>query len=154
MGGRWIAVLWLALGAWAVSAQAPLPPERVMNVTQGPETVFSVPVASILPALSGARPTGENGRVGLELVFWGYEQTDGRDVYLFACVPDANVDCDARVPSICTSGTRLIERGQADGAVVRRQCRNVSVAAPGDRRPGCADRVESTPIAVGLVSCG
>jgi hypothetical protein len=64
------------------------------------------------------------------------------------------VDCNARVPSICLNGTTVLEQARADGAVVRRQCRNVAVAAPGDRRPGCADRVESTPIAVGLVSCG
>jgi hypothetical protein len=154
MAGRWIVVVWLALGACAAAAQESLPPQRVMNVTQGPETVFAEPIGTILPALSGARPTGDNGRVGLELVFWGYEQADGRRVYFFACVPDENVDCNARVPSICANGTTLLEQGQADGAVVRRQCRNVAVAGPGDRRPGCADRVESTPIDVGIVSCG
>jgi hypothetical protein len=142
----------LLAAALAVDAQ-PASPERTMNVTQGPETVFGKPATEILPALAGATATGENGRVGRELVFWGYRQNDGRLVFFFACAPDADVDCMARVPAICPNGTTVLETGQASGNVVRRVCRNVAVATPGDRRPGCADRVESTSMAVGLVTC-
>lgn len=154
MSRQKIAIAWLAFVAGSASAQAPLPQERVMNVTQGPETVFAEPVDAIMPSLAGARATGENGRLGLELVFWGYEQANGRRVFLFACASDPDVDCAGRVPGICPSGTTLLEQGEANGTIVRRQCRNVAVAAPGDRRPGCADRTESIPVAVGLVACG
>jgi hypothetical protein len=44
--------------------------------------------------------------------------------------------------------------GEASGTVVRRSCRNITVVGPGDIRPGCEDRVESTSMAVGLVTCG
>ena len=68
-----------------------------MKVKQGPETVFDRPPAEILPALAGAKATGENGRVGPELVFWGYEHDDGRRVFFFACAQAARVRlCDAR----------------------------------------------------------
>ena len=144
------ALLSAALG---VAAQEEIP-ARVMNVTQGPETVFGKPATEILPALMGATATGENGRVGRELVFWGYRQADGRVVFFFACAPDVAVDCMARVPTICLNRTTVLETGEASGNVVRRVCRNVAVATPGDRRPGCVDRVESTPMAVGLVTCG
>ena len=76
-------------------------PERQMNVRQGPETVFDRPPAEILPALAGAKATGENGRVGSELVFWGYEQNDGRRVFFFACALRPDFDCATRVPAIC-----------------------------------------------------
>lgn len=143
------------MGVCIASAQPPSPAERVMNVTQGPETVFAEPVATIWPALSAARATGENGRVGPELVFWGYEQPGGRRVFLFACAPSPTVDCASRVPTICPNGTTtVLEQGQSSGTVVRRECRVIAVAAPGDTRPGCDDHAESTPIAVGLVACG
>lgn len=125
-----------------------------MNVTQGPETVFVAPVGTILPALADARATGENGRVGSELVFWGYEQPNGQRVFFFACAPDVDVDCAARVRSICLNTTTLLEQAQANGRLVRRHCRNIAVAAPGDRRPGCEDRLEDVLMAIGLVACG
>jgi hypothetical protein len=153
MSGLRVCVGAALLAALGVAAQEEVP-ERTMNVRQGPESVFGKPAAEILPALVGATATGENGRVGRELVFWGYRQSDGRAVFLFACAPEANVDCMARVPAICPNGTTVLETGEASGNVVRRVCRNVAVATPGDRRPGCADRLESITMAVGLVTCG
>lgn len=125
-----------------------------MNVRQGPETVFEQAPAEIFSALNGARATGENGRVGRELVFWGYEQTNGRRVFLFACAPRPEFDCAARVPAICPVQTTVLETGEASGKTVQRNCRNVAVASPGDTRPGCDDRLESVSLAVGLVTCG
>jgi hypothetical protein len=58
--------------------------ERQMNVRQGPDAVFDRPVGELLPILAGSRETGENGRVGNELVFWGFELADGRQAFLFA----------------------------------------------------------------------
>jgi hypothetical protein len=136
----------------AVSQDAP--PERQMNVTQGPELVFTRPPADIMPALAGATATGENGRIGSELVFWGYRQADGRRVFFFACAPKPNFDCKERVLAVCPLATTVLATDEESGTVVRRTCRNVTVAVPGDLRPGCEDRVESVPMAVGLVSCG
>lgn len=138
-----------ALGA---AAQQQIP-ERQMNVRQGPETVFDRPPAEIFPALEGATATGENGRVGTELVFWGYEQRDGRRVFLFACARVPDLDCATRVPAICPVTTTVLETREASGNAVRRNCRNVVVASPGDARPGCNDRLENASLAVGLVSC-
>jgi hypothetical protein len=142
--------------AWGAVAQeeAPVIPERQMNVRQGPETVFDRPPAEILPALAGARATGENGRVGPELVFWGYERDDGRRVFFFACAPRPDLDCALRVPAICPVTATVLETREASGTQVRRNCRNIAVSGPGDLRPGCEDRDEATNLAVGLVSCG
>jgi hypothetical protein len=129
-------------------------PERQMNVRQGPDTVFDRPPAEILPALAGATATGENGRVGSELVFWGYEQPDGRRVFFFACAPRPDLDCAKRVPAICPSAAAVLATSEANGTTVRRNCRSISVALPGDLRPGCEDRVQDAPLAVGVVSCG
>jgi hypothetical protein len=125
-----------------------------MNVRQGPETVFDRPPAEILPALAGATATGENGRVGTELVFWGYEQRDGRRVYFFACAQGPDLDCAARVPAICPTTTAVLATSEASGTTVRRHCRSVAVTSPGAVRPGCDDRLQSAELAVGLVSCG
>ncbi len=139
-----------ALGA---AAQEQIP-ERQMNVRQGPETVFELPPSEIFPALEGATATGENGRVGSELVFWGYEQRDGRRVFLFACALAPDLDCATRVPAICPATTTVLETREANGNTVRRNCRTVVATGPGDPRPGCNDRLESASLAVGLVSCG
>ena len=144
------AVAVAALGAIAQEGV----PRRQMNVRQGPETVFDRPPAEILPSLAGATATGENGRVGTELVFWGFRGSDGREVFLFACAQRPEVDCATRVPAICASATRVLETSEATGTVVRRSCRNVSVVNPGETRPGCEDRAQSTTMSVGLVSCG
>jgi hypothetical protein len=129
-------------------------PERQMNVRQGPETVFERPPAEIFLVLEGATVTGENGRVGSELVFWGYEQRDGRRVFLFACALAPDVDCATRVPAICPVTTTVLETREASGKTVQRSCRTIAVTGAGDARPGCDDRLENASLAVGLVSCG
>jgi hypothetical protein len=128
--------------------------ERNTNVTQGPEAVFDRPVTEIVPTLESATASGVNGRVGNELVFWGYELADGRPVYFFACMKSADVDCAQRIESICTTTTTVLESTETNGKIVRRTCREVTTAAPGDTRPGCSDKVEDVALAVGLVSCG
>ena len=143
-------LLCCALGAAAQDQT----PKREMTVRQGPETVFDRPPAEILPALAGAKATGENGRVGAELVFWGYEQAGGQRVFFFACAKRPDVDCAMRVPAICPATTTVLETRDASGTTVRRSCRNVATIGPGDTRPGCADQTESADLAVGLVSCG
>jgi len=128
--------------------------ERTMDVKQAPESVFTSPVASLMPELAGATATGENGRVGRELVFWGYTLGNGRQAYLFACVPTADVNCDERVPMICTTRTNVLSMGSANGNVLRRHCRAMTVAQSGDVRPGCVDKLENMPLSIGVVSCG
>ena len=140
---------------WALGAPAQQdPPQRQMNVRQGPESVFDRPPADILPALAGAKATGENGRVGSELVFWGYEQADGRRVFFFACALRPEFDCATRASAICPVTTTVLETRETSGTMVRRNCRNVSVVGPGELRPGCDDRAATASLAVGLVSCG
>ena len=130
-------------------------PVRQMNVKQGPESVFDRPPGEILPALAGAKATGENGRVGPELVFWGYEHSDGRRVFFFACAQRPDFDCATRVPAICPVTTTVLETRAATGALVRRNCRHVAIVAAGEVRPGCDDRTENdASLTVGLVSCG
>ncbi len=125
-----------------------------MGVTHKPETVFSEPVEQVAPALAGATPTNENGRVGGELVFWGYKLADGRPVFLFACAGSETVNCDERVQMICPDRTTVISSEAGGGNVVRRQCTPVVFPGPGDTRRGCVDAEETAPLAVGLVSCG
>jgi hypothetical protein len=128
--------------------------ERRMDVTHKPDTVFSQPVDQVMPALAGATPTNENGRVGGELVFWGYKLADGRPVVLFACAGSETVNCDERVQMICLDRTTVLSSNAGGGNIVRRQCRAMALANPGDTRPGCVDKEETVPLAVGLVSCG
>ena len=128
--------------------------ERKMDVKQPPGAVFAEPVASLLPELAGATATGENGRVGNELVFWGYKLGNGHPAFLFACMPKADVNCDERVPMICLARTNVLTTGSANGNVVRRQCHLLSAAQIGDVRPGCVDKLENVPLSIGLVSCG
>ncbi len=136
-----------------VAAQDAIP-AREMTVRQGPESVFEQTPAEILPALAGATATGENGRVGPELVFWGFRRADGERVFFFACAQRPYFDCATRVPAICPTTTTVLETREASGEMVRRSCRNFSVVKPGDVRPGCDDRTENASMAVGLVSCG
>lgn len=151
---RWLALGAATLGAVLGAQAQEAIPARQMNVRQGPETVFDRPPAEILPALAGATATGENGRVGTELVFWGYEQRDGRRVFFFACAQGPNLDCATRVPAICPTTGALLATSEASGTAVRRNCRTFSVSAPGDLHPGCDDRLHDAELAVGLVSCG
>jgi hypothetical protein len=149
---------YFTLGAWSlvlVLAGAGNAAEREMNVKQGPETVFGRSPAEILPALAGAKATGENGRVGTELAFWGYELANGGRVFFFGCAPSVDVDCGERVQAICPANVAtVLETQQATGTIVQRSCRSVVVAGPGDLRPGCEDLKTSADLLVGLVSCG
>ncbi len=139
-----------ALGA---AAQTEVP-AREMNVRQGPDSVFDRPPAEILPSLAGAKATGENGRVGRELVFWGFEQPDGRRVFFFACALRPDLECGPRIAAICPATTTVLETQEASGKTVRRRCRSTAVVGVGDVRPGCDDRTESAGLSVGLVRCG
>jgi hypothetical protein len=130
--------------------------ERQMNVRQGPETVFDRPVEEILPELSGATATGENGRVGSELVFWGYELADRSPVYFFACALLVGGDhCEARTAAICPAGkiTNVLRTGEYVGTVVRRRCRDACVVTPGDVHACCTNLTERTELAIGLAHC-
>jgi len=139
-----------SLGAALVAAQ-----ERTMDVMQTPEKVFAEPVAALMPELAGTTATGENGRVGAELVFWGYRLGDGRAAFLFACAQREDVDCESRVPMICAARTTVLRTGSAAGKVVHRECGAAVVVHSGDRRPGCIEKTQSTaPLTIGLVSCG
>lgn len=140
----------LVANVWTVAA----PAEREMNVQQGPEAVFSVPVASIFPVLESAEATGQNGRVGDELVFWGYRLGDGREVELVACAEAADVDCAARERQVCASGMESLARTTAEGLVRRRHCTRVATVAPGELHPGCTDRDTHRDLVVSLVQCG
>lgn len=151
---KWLVIGVATLGAGLGAVAQEEIPARQMNVRQGPEAVFDRPPADILPQLAGATATGENGRVGTELVFWGFQQTDGRRVFFFACAPGPNLDCAVRVPAICPTTTTVLATSEADGNTVRRSCRSVAVTSPGDVRPGCDDRLNNANLAVGLVSCG
>jgi|SRR6185369_3754539 len=146
-----IGICLLAGGFVADAAEAPLVPR--MNVTLGPETVFSQAPAELFPALAGAQRTREAGRVGNEMVFWGYQQRSGARVFLFACAQVGDVDCQQRAQAICPNA-KVLEMQTASGNVVRRTCRTVTSTAPGDVRPGCEDRVEPTPLSIGVLSCG
>jgi hypothetical protein len=128
--------------------------ERQMIEIQGPETVFDRPVAEILPALAGATPTGENGRVGSALAFWGYVLADNRRAFFFGCAPLEDVPCEDRVQAICPATTTVLANEQTNGTIVRRSCRSVAIAGAGDLRPGCDDVTANAGLQVGLVSCG
>ena len=125
-----------------------------MDVRQAPEKVFTAPVATLFPELEGATATGENGRVGSELVFWGYQLSDGRKTFLFACAQREDVKCEERMPMICVDSTKVLRTGSATGSIVHRECQPVAVAQPGNARPGCIDRTETALLSIGLVSCG
>jgi hypothetical protein len=150
---RALTLVIVLLSSLAAAAAMSQELERRMNVRLGPETVFAEPVAQIFPALVDAKPTGENGRVGNELVFWGYELADGRDVFLFACALVANVNCAERMPLICTTTTNVLETRELGGTVTQRNCRDIAITSPGDTRPGCTQREQSTPVMAGLASC-
>jgi hypothetical protein len=139
------------LAAGLVAAAEPLVPQ--MNVRQGPETVFSTAPAEIFPALAGAARTQEAGRVGNEMVFWGYEQKGGARLYLFACAESGEINCQQRVEAVCPN-VKVLDMQTASGNVVRRSCHFVSSSGPGDVRPGCDDHTEMAPLSIGLLSCG
>ena len=110
-----------------VAADGPLVPQ--MNVRQGPETVFSRAPTELFPALAGAVRTAEAGRVGNEMVFWGYRQRSGAQVFLFACMESVDPDCQQRVQAVCPN-VKVLEMQTASGNVVRRSCRTITATVP------------------------
>ncbi len=127
--------------------------ERTMGVSAGPENVFSQPVSEIVPELANAVATGTNGRVGSEMVFWGYRLQDNRDVNLFACAMLDDVDCDERISKICPTGGQEQARVYEPGTVRHINCRPIGIAAPGDLLPNCEDYDRSYDLMVGLMQC-
>lgn len=127
--------------------------QREMNVRQGPETIFDRPVAEIMTELSGAEATGENGRVGNELAFWGYKLADDRQVFFFACAMIRSIDCDRRTRSVCLGDSTLIRSAQVRGKIRHVNCPPVSFVAVGDVRRGCAENDVDSDLAVGLIQC-
>ncbi len=129
-------------------------PLRTMGVRAGPEKVFSRPVEAILPDLKGATATRVNGRVGMELVFWGYQLNSGKTVQLFACMKLEGVNCEARIPRICRNGMGTVLNSVTEpGDVVKRACEVIAHATVGELHPGCTDTEMSNNLQVGLVSC-
>lgn len=143
-----LVALSLALPAVAFSAE----PKREMNVRQGPEKVFSQPVAEIEPALQGAKPTGRNGRIGNEFVFWGYRLTNGKSAYLYACVPVTGVDCLARRALICDRELTVISEHDARGAVQRLDCKPICRPEQ-SATPCCTGTEVQLGLVTGVVSC-
>lgn len=132
------------------ASQAPL---RVESPVGGPERVFTRPIGDIVPLLQTARPTGPNGRVGYEMVFWGYE-LGGRPASLVACALLPDVDCEARLAQVCESGRPEQLYSAEEGGEVRfLNCQAIGIAQPGDLTPNCSDVERIQPLAVTLLSC-
>jgi hypothetical protein len=127
--------------------------ERQMNVQQGPETVFDAAPEQIFPELAGSAATGQNGRVGNELVFWGYRLSDGREAYLVACAMLDQVDCLDRERRVCLTGSEVLARGTNQGIVRELSCRSIATVGAGDIRPGCSDTEAPHELAVSLLTC-
>jgi hypothetical protein len=129
-------------------------PERRMGVRAGPERVFGRPVAEIVPQLQGATATDVNGRVGAELVFWGYRLGSGGATNLFGCAMVEGVDCEARTRQICPDGEGRIQQSAVEpGNIIRRECAAVGNAAVGELHPGCINNEIQHDVLVGLVNC-
>jgi hypothetical protein len=143
----------LAVAATSASSGWAEEPARQMNVRQGPDSVFAEPPGQIFPELVGATATNENGRIGNELVFWGYRLADGRDVFLVGCAIADNVDCGAREARVCQTDTQVMARGTSEGLVRELSCKSIATAGPGDIRPGCIDRERAQSLHVSLVTC-
>lgn len=127
--------------------------ERQLNVQQGPDSVFAREPAQIFSELLDARPTQVNGRVGNELVFWGFELADGRQVFLSACAERGNVDCEARLNRVCPAGADILRRATEPGQVREVNCSFVRRVNPGDLHPGCTDRENPRDLVVSLIAC-
>ena len=148
----WQMVLLAALVLVACAPIERIPP-RTLNVSGGPERVFDQPVTEILPQLEGATATGVNGRVGNELVFWGYQLRDNSSAHLFACAQLDNVNCEARINAICPGGSQEVTRTEVKGLVRYRDCSAVGIANVGDLSPNCNDRERNDSLLVGLAQC-
>ena len=128
--------------------------QREMSVRQGPETVFKRPVDEVIPELKGAKPTGRNGRVGNEFVFWGYKLKAGKIAYLYVCAPAAGVDCHERRALICDNSVTVLSEGAEPGAVQKFSCKQICLPDQNDALPCCTGRLEQPTLNIGLVSCG
>jgi hypothetical protein len=143
----------LMLTACQSASVRPVPARTEVGIG-GPERVFSRPVAEVVPLLEDARRAGPSGRVGSELVFWGYELAGNRPAFLVACAVLPGVDCTARAAQVCQSGRPEILFSQQDQGEVRYlNCQEVGIVAPGDLTPNCADTQEVQEVAVTLLSC-
>lgn len=127
--------------------------ERQMTVRQGPESVFSEAPAQIFAELAGAAATDQNGRVGNELVFWGYRLEDGREVFLIACAMIRDVNCAARENRVCENGSTVLSRSSSQGLVRQLRCTSVATVGVGDTRPGCTDTEKLLELALTLMNC-
>lgn len=144
------------LGACQPAAlQRPLdPPQRIESRIGGPERVFARPLAEIVPLLRDAAPAGPNGRVGPELVFWGYQLAGNRPAVLVACAVVPGVDCAARLPLVCAAGRHEVLFSAQEGGEVRyRNCQAIGIAQPGDLSPNCVETEEIQPVDVTLLAC-
>jgi len=128
-------------------------PRREISNIAGPERVFEQPVGEMFQQLQGAESTGVNGRVGDEMVFWGYRLQDNSDVNLFACAPVNDVDCEARIAAVCPRGGEEIARLTEPGLVRQMNCAAVGVANVGELYPNCTDRETTNALIVGLNTC-
>ena len=128
-------------------------PERKMGVRQGPDSVFDTGVDKIMPDLKGATATNENGRIGNELVFWGYRLASGEPVYFYACAPVEGVDCMKRSEAICPVQTQVITRSEQSGKLSRFRCEAICATTPGRVLPCCNETSEQNTMMIGLVKC-
>lgn len=129
-------------------------PQRLEARVNGPDRVFDTPVEQLVPALRGARASGPDGRVGSELVFWGYELENGQRATLVACAILPDVDCAARRAKVCESGAgSTLFSGEQGGAVRHRDCQAVGVAPPGEPLPNCTEVERTQPVELHLLSC-
>ena len=137
----------------ATKAQTNAIPKRTMNVTRGPETVFTADVTGILPGLKGAVATRENGRVGNELVFWGYRLANGDPAYLYACAPVEGVDCVRRRQMICPVETHVISQTDQSGQISHFQCKALCGVHGIEVLACCQELMQQHSLMVGLVKC-
>jgi hypothetical protein len=125
------------------------------KVSQGPESVFTQPVSSLFPELSGAARTQDSGKVGDELVYWGYKLADGSSVMLYACAIKDGIDCNERVNGICgtqaTSGQSLRTTGRVTHYECKKSCQP---ELENSARTCCTRTIAPGPVQAGLVSCG
>lgn len=143
-----------SLSAIILLTHFPAQAERTMNVTLGPDSVFEREVSEIIPELTGASMTNENGRVGGELVFWGHTLANGSEAYLFACSIQEDVDCQSRMREICPAGSgKLLISVTEPGLMLQRECKSIAFVGAGELRPGCYDDVFNNDMLVGLMQC-
>ncbi len=128
-------------------------PNRTMGVSNGPDMVFQQPVSELVPQLVGATATGNNGRVGNELVFWEYQLVQGNKANFYACIVNEEVNCEARVPAICPAGGDESGRRVVPGNVRHLDCKAIGIAATGELRPNCEDKEIVDALQVGLMQC-